>query len=108
MTNLILLTCALLFINSTPKLVASCYFCLLQFFGLFLAARFLFLEILNLNLTFRFRLKRTVLGQGNAWVQKTEYTRKPSFGNNNHKKAKTKIKQERAWFLEARPEKRCG
>lgn len=62
----------------------------------------------QLELDVSFSLKRTVLGQGNAWVQKTEYTRKPSFGNNNHKKAKTKIKQERAWFLEARPEKRCG
>ena len=40
------------------------------FFGLFLAARILFWEILNLNLAFAFRLKRTVLGQGNAWVKK--------------------------------------
>ena len=51
-----LLTCALLFITSTPKLVAS-RFVFSNGFGLFFAARFL-LRNSHLNLTFAVCLKR--------------------------------------------------
>ena len=55
-----LLTCALLFITSSSKWVKKLHvsFVYNNCFGLFLAARFLFWEILNLNLTFAVCRKR--------------------------------------------------